>query len=215
MCEGDPELLFCENETNSRRLYGTNAVGFFKDGISDYVVGGVLAAVNPDRLGTKAAALYRLTLPAEGLRRRLAPGTPGLADFDAAMRQRWTEANEFYDALQRDIADPTPNWYSVRRPAGMLWSKQLYCFDIPEWVRGDPLQPEPPRSRRQGRNGDRLHLNNADIVSMPDKWEYPWHAAWDLAFHCATLALVDLDFAKDQLLLLTRDWHMHRTGSCV
>ena len=106
MCDGDPELLFCENETNSRRLYGTNAVGFFKDGISDYVVGGDLAAVNPDRLGTKAAALYRLTLPAEGLRRRLAPGTPGLADFDAAMRQRRTEANEFYDALQRDIADP-------------------------------------------------------------------------------------------------------------
>jgi len=217
ICDGMPELLFCENETNPRRLWGLDASGFFKDGINDYVIGGDKAAVNPARRGTKAAAHYRLDLPAGGsarlrLRLCLDEGATGFADFDRTLRRRRAEADEFYDALQTDLADADARLVQRQALAGMLWSKQFYYIDIPEWLKGDPMQPPPPAARRSGRNVDWFHLNNADIIAMPDKWEYPWYAAWDLAFHCVTLALVDPSYAKNQLVLLTREWYMHPNG---
>jgi Glycosyl hydrolase family 63 C-terminal domain len=216
--DGRPQFLFCQNETNIRRLWGASAPGHhFKDGINDYVVNGDTAAVNPDPRGTKVAAHHRLGLsPGESarLRARLAPvgQVSGLGDFDRVFDQRRAEADEFYADLQQDIADPDARLVQRQALAGMLWSKQFYYIDIPEWLNGDPLQPPPPAARRHGRNSDWPHLNNADIVAMPDKWEYPWYAAWDLAFHAVTLALIDPSFAKAQLLLLTRDWYMHPNG---
>ncbi len=217
-CEGDPEFLFCENETNVRRLWGMKAPGeYFKDGINDYIVNGDREAVNPARLGSKLAAHYRLALPGRGdarLRVRLAPegANPGFDDFRHILRRRRAEADEFYDTLQQDIDDRDTRLVQRQAFAGMLWTKQFYYFDVPEWLDGDPLQPKPPESRRHGRNAQWRHLNNADIVSMPDKWEYPWYAAWDLAFHCVTLANLDPGYAKNQLVLLTRDWYMHPNG---
>ncbi|KTS17625.1 glucosidase, partial [Methylobacterium indicum] len=126
--------------------------------------------------------------------------------------QRLAEADAFYAALQRDIADPDARLVQRQALAGMLWSKQFYHFDVRRWLAGDPAQPAPPEARRHGRDSDWTHLNNADIVSMPDKWEYPWYAAWDLAFHCVTFALIDPAFAKGQLILLTREWYMHPNG---
>ena len=217
-CDGRPEFLFCQNETNIRRLGGIDAPGHhFKDGINDYVVNGDTAAVNPDPRGTKVAAHYRLSLPpgeSSRLRARLTPAghETGLDDFDRVFDRRRAEADEFYAELQQDIADPDARLVQRQALAGLLWSKQFYYFDVPEWLNGDPLQPTPPAARRNGRNSDWPHLNNADIIVMPDKWEYPWYAAWDLAFHAVTVALIDPSFAKNQLLLLTRDWYMHPNG---
>jgi hypothetical protein len=217
--DGDAELLFCDNETNVRRLYGVNATGFFKDGINDYVVGGDRTACGLAG-GTKAAAHYRRTVPAGGtatVRVRLAPAkpqaaVPPFADFDAVFARRRQEADAFYAALQQDIADPDARLVQRQAFAGLIWSKQFYYYDVPEWLRGDPAQPAPPPERRRGRNSDWEHLNNADILSMPDTWEYPWYAAWDLAFHTIPLALIDAEFAKQQLVLLTREWYMHPNG---
>ncbi len=139
-------------------------------------------------------------------------GLDNIGIFDRTFEQRRAEADEFYAELQHDIADPDARLVQRQALAGMLWSKQFYYFDIPEWLRGDPLQPPPPAARQHGRNSDWPHLNNADIIVMPDKWEYPWYAAWDLAFHAVTLAPIDPSFAKSQLLLLTRDWYMHPNG---
>ncbi len=217
-CDGRPEFLFCQNETNIRRLCGIEAPGHhFKDGINDYVVNGDTEAVRPDRRGTKVAAHYQLSLPgAESGRLRarltLADHPTGLDDFDRVFDQRRAEADEFYAELQQDIADPDARLVQRQALAGMLWNKQYYYIDIPEWLNGDPLQPPPPAARRHGRNSDWPHLNNADIILMPDKWEYPWYAAWDLAFHAVTIALIDPRLAKNQLLLLTRDWYMHPNG---
>ena len=218
VCEGAPEFLFCENETNVRRLWGIEAPGqYFKDGINDYVVNGNLNAVNPARLGTKAAAHYPMTLPAGGeaqLRLRLATGgdEPGFDDFTEIFNRRRAEADQFYAALQHDMDDADTRRVHRQAIAGMLWSKQFYHYDIPEWLDGDPLQPAPSGARQHGRNSAWRHLNNDDIVSMPDKWEYPWYAAWDLAFHSVILARVDPGYAKNQLVLLTRDWYMHPNG---
>ena len=217
ICDGAPELLFCENETNTRRFWDQDIRGFFKDGINDYLVAGDRDAVNPDAVGTKAAAHYRFVVAGGAssrvrFRLRRDEATGGLADFDEVMALRRAEADEFYVALQADVADPDARHVQRQALAGMLWSKQFYYIDIPEWLRGDPSQPKPPAARQRGRNADWEHLNNADIVSMPDKWEYPWYAAWDLAFHCVALAHVDPDFAKEQLLLLTREWYMHPNG---
>jgi hypothetical protein len=217
-CDGRPEFLYCENDTNTRRLWGTAATGHhFKDGINDYIVNGDTEAIKPDRRGTKAAAHYRLDLPAGNsgrmcARLTVADHAAGLGDFDRIFDQRRTEADEFYAELQQDIADPDMRLVQRQALAGMLWSKQFYYIDIPEWLNGDPMHPAPPAARRHGRNSDWLHLNNANIISMPDKWEYPWYAAWDLAFHAVTFALIDPGFAKNQLLLLTRDWYMHPNG---
>ncbi|HEV2673007.1 MAG TPA: glucosidase [Aliidongia sp.] len=212
------ELLFCENETNTRRLFGTDAQGFFKDGINDYVVSGDRGAINPLRQGTKCAALTKLTVPALGARRvrlRLRPegqAKDPFKDFARLFAKRKVEADEFYEALQSGIADPDARLVQRQALAGLLWSKQFYHIDVPRWLAGDPTQPAPPAERKHGRNSEWMHLNNADIVSMPDKWEYPWYAAWDLAFHCVTFALIDPEFAKSQLVLLTREWYMHPNG---
>ncbi|MBS0209548.1 MAG: glucosidase [Planctomycetes bacterium] len=216
-CEGQPELLFCENETNVRRLFNAEAPGPFKDAFHNYLIAGQRDAVNREQTGTKAAAHYTLNLPAGGsaqVRVRLAPEdvAGGFADFDAVMTARRREADEFYADLQRDVADADARLVQRQAFAGMIWNKQFYYYDVPQWLRGDPAQPPPPTGRRQGRNHDWQHLNNADVISMPDKWEYPWYAAWDLAFHCIPLALLDPEFAKHQLVLLTREWYMHPNG---
>jgi len=215
--EAGSELLFTENETNARRLWGVATHGYFKDGFHERIVDGREQAVNPAHTGTKAAFWRRLTLPAHGkaqvrlcFSHRLQEQP--FADFDRLMDERRGECDEFYRALQRDM--PCDDARSIQRQAfaGLIWSKQFYYLDIPQWLQGDPGNPAPPPARRRGRNADWEHLNNADIISMPDKWEYPWYAAWDLAFHCIPLALIDSQFAKQQLLLLTREWYMHPNG---
>ena len=233
-CEKPEDLLFCDNETNIRRLYGQEAAqGYFKDAFHDYVVGGKKGAINPGRRGTKACALYRLAVRPGGsttVRLRLCsaeagsvagcaqkPGRNGpqksaSADFDTVLAARRREADEFYAKLQKDITDADARNVQRQALAGMIWSKQFFYYDIPEWLNGDPGQFPPPSERKRGRNREWAHLNNADILSMPDKWEYPWYAAWDLAFHCIPMALVDAEFAKSQLLLLTREWYMHPNG---
>src|SRR6266481_4665280 len=217
-CDGKPELLFCDNETNSRRLYGqADAQGFFKDGFDEYVVHGNQSAVNANRTGTKAGALYKLTVPAGGSREiclRLAQDYKAkpFSDFAAIFASRMKEADEFYGELQQDIAGADARNVQRQAFAGMIWSKQFFYYDVPEWIKGDSNQPAPPAGRKHGRNHEWSHLNNADIISMPDKWEYPWYAAWDLAFHTIPLALVDPEFAKSQLTLLTREWYMHPNG---
>jgi Mannosylglycerate hydrolase MGH1-like glycoside hydrolase domain len=213
-----PELLFCDNDTNAARLFGGEPEpGFFKDAFHDCVVQGDRSAVNPQRRGTKAAAHYVRQVPAGGsveIRLRLANNSPArpFADFSRVFDDRRREADEYYAALQTGIAEADARLVQRQALAGMIWSKQFFHYDVPEWLDGDPAQPPPPLERRRGRNNDWRHLNNADIISMPDKWEYPWYAAWDLAFHCLPLALVDAEFAKHQLLLLTREWYMHPNG---
>jgi hypothetical protein len=211
-------LLFCENETNVQRLYGVNGVsGYFKDGINDFVVQGNVNAINPEQRGTKAAASYMLAVPAGGsveVRVRLTDAIQEkpFAGFEKTFAQRLKEADEFFSELQSSLTNIDAKNVQRQAIAGMLWSKQFYYYDVPQWLNGDPGQPPPPENRKRGRNSDWLHLNNADIISMPDKWEYPWYAAWDLAFHCIPLAMVDPDFAKEQLVLLTREWYMHPNG---
>jgi hypothetical protein len=211
-------FVFCDNDTNPRRLFGMAAAGYFKDGINDWLVAGDEGAINPANTGTKCAAATGLQLAAGAsatLRFRLAPDDAGAltqGDFDQVFATRIGEADQFYASLQKDIADTDARLVQRQALAGMLWSKQYYHFDVRRWLNGDPGQPVPPAARKTGRNCEWQHLNNADIVSMPDTWEYPWYAAWDLAFHCVTFALIDPDFAKSQLILLTREWYMHPNG---
>jgi hypothetical protein len=215
-CEGRPELLFTENETNYERLYHSpNGGPFVKDGINDYVVHGYHGRVNPRQTGTKMAARYSLEIePGETrvVRLRFADGDRKFDDFDSIFAARIVEADEFYAPL----CDPasSDDLRSVQRQAfaGMLWSKQFYCYEVKAWLEGDPAQPPTPPERLHGRNSGWTHLYNSDVISMPDKWEYPWYAAWDLAFHCLTLSLVDSEFAKDQLILMLREWYMHPNG---
>jgi Glycosyl hydrolase family 63 C-terminal domain len=220
-CEGMPQMLFTANETNNHRLFGSENASFFvKDGINDYLVHGVKTAVNPEEWGTKAAAHYARTVAAGEtvtVRLRLSEAAPagGKAldgEFDRIFAERKKEADEFYDSvIDKSFAADRK---SIMRQAlgGLLWSKQFYHYDINRWLKGDPAGPPPPTQRLNGRNHEWCHLYNADVISMPDKWEYPWYAAWDLAFHCIALALVDSDFAKEQLLLMTREWYMHPNG---
>jgi hypothetical protein len=219
-CEGSPELLFTENETNARRLFGTESYSpFVKDGINDHIVHGVKEAVNPEQVGSKAAAHYKMSLGSGetvAIRMRLADsdfkGTNAFDAFDKTFTLRQCEADEFYTTVvPQDLSADAQN---VMRQgfAGMLWSKQFYHYVIKDWLRGDPDNPLPPEERSKGRNHQWTHLYNADVISMPDKWEYPWYAAWDLAFHCIPLALVDSDFAKEQLTLMLREWYMHPNG---
>ncbi len=218
--DGSPELLFCENETNARRLYGMEVGGFFKDAINDYVVHDDRNAVSPDAEGSKCALLYRLPLAAGGraiVRLRLrsadaADASDPLSGFDAIVRQRRTEADAFHEAVQHEITDAERRAVQRAAFAGMLWSKQFYYYDVPQWLDGDPAQPPPPPERASGRNAGWQHVNNYDVLSMPDTWEFPWYASWDLAFHCITLAAIDPDFAKAQLVLLAREWYMHPNG---
>ena len=256
VCEGAPELLFTENETNQQKLFGApNRTPYVKDGFNNYVVNGESGAVNPEQTGTKAAALYKIRVKAGAsatLRLRLtdrignqrvaevrrilngparkslgaAAATSGLQDsaigtlsdtslgisFDEIFAKRIAEADEFYS--QRTPKNLSKDAQAVQRQAfaGMLWSKQFYHYDVNAWLGGDSGEQPPPSSRLHGRNKEWGHLYNEDIISMPDKWEYPWYAAWDLAFHCIPLAQIDPDFAKEQLTLLLREWYMHPNG---
>ncbi|HEY5232680.1 MAG TPA: glucosidase, partial [Verrucomicrobiae bacterium] len=219
--DGNPTLLFTENETNARRLYGQlDTQGFFKDAFHEYVIAGNKSAVNPAQAGTRAGALYELTVPAGqsvSVRLRLAKtDAPSVAkpwdDFDAIFSLRQSEADEFYAGLQHAMSDADAKMVQRQAFAGMIWSKQFFHYDVPVWLKGDPAQPPPPPERKHGRNCNWKHLNNADVISMPDKWEYPWFAAWDWAFHCVALAEIDADFAKSQLVLLMREWYMHPNG---
>ena len=215
VCEGAPELLFCDNETNATRLFGAGGPRYPKDGINDYVIKGA-DSVNPDRVGTKCAARYRLTVPARGsavVRLRLSRGAAQPVDTaDAILATRKAEADEFFGSVIPAGLSADARNVMRQALAGMLWSKQFYHYVVRDWLNGDPDQPAPPPERKNGRNADWGHLHNADVLSMPDKWEYPWFAAWDLAFHCIPLALVDSDFAKEQLVLLLREWYMHPNG---
>ena len=209
-------LLFCENETNPR-LFGLDATGYWKDAFHDYIVHERTEAVNPQQNGSKVAGHFRLQVPAgasRAVRLRLVKGDidTSLDDFDQVFDDRQLEADTFYGELQTDIPDEDARRVQRQALAGMIWSKQTYRYDVHDWLDGDPTQPPPPPERRAGRNSDWRHLNNTEVISMPDKWEYPWYAAWDLAFHCIPLALVDPEFAKRQLDLLTREWYMHPNG---
>ena len=210
-----PELLFCDNETNTMLLWGVAGRSQFpKDGINDHIVRGA-ATVNPANRGTKAAFRHHLLVgPGETatVRLRLSPDGKSGQDFDLVMAAREREANEFYAALTPGGASPDEAMVLREALGGMLWSKQFYHYDVHRWLVGDPAGPRPPDSRLTGRNAGWEHLNNRDVISMPDKWEYPWYAAWDLAFHCVALARVDPEFAKAQLLLLCREWFMHPNG---
>jgi hypothetical protein len=220
-CDADPELLFTENETNFARLYGVpNRSRHVKDAFHEFVVHGRSDAINPDRVGTKAAARYVPEIgPGEAFTCRLrfadqAFSRPAGAfgDFDRVFAARRAESDQFYAAVTPAAMSADGQQVMRQAFAGLLWSKQFYHYVIDEWVAGDPADPPPPRERRSGCNHQWVHLHNEDVVSMPDKWEYPWYAAWDLAFHCIPLALVDSDFAKEQLILLLREWYMHPNG---
>ncbi|HEX4823887.1 MAG TPA: hypothetical protein VFV19_06215 [Candidatus Polarisedimenticolaceae bacterium] len=210
-------LLFTENETNVRRLYAVDAPGPFKDAFHEAIVDGRTEALAHESSGTKAGIQVQREVRAGGsvvLRFRLsaASHTRPFADFDDVFEARLEEADAFYAEVQKAIKSEDARHVQRQAFAGMIWSKQFYHYDVPQWLAGDPGQPAPPRERRTGRNREWPHLNNADVISMPDSWEYPWYAAWDLAFHTIPLALVDPAFAKEQLVLLTREWYMHPNG---
>ena len=221
-CDGSPELLFTDNETNCQRLYGVeNPTPYVKDGINEYIVHGVQNAVNPIQVGTKAAAHYLLTIGAGKTEtvqlhlmntERSSTDAAFDAEFDHTFAVRQREADEFYATLTPEGLSPDARSVMRQALAGMLWSKQYYHYDVNRWLTGDLQQPPPPSERLHGRNHEWTHLYNADVISMPDKWEYPWYAAWDLAFHCIPLALVDSQFAKQQLILMLREWYMHPNG---
>jgi len=224
----DPQLLFCENETNTARLFGSAPVTAYpKDGINDHVIHGA-ATVNPAESGTKCAFWYQVTVPAgqtTELRLRLRPAASGSGrsattataalgkDFDQVMAARRAEADEFYAELTPDGASADEALVLRQASAGMLWSKQLFYYDVARWLDGDPTQPKPPEVRKHGRNSKWQNFDAFDIISMPDKWEYPWFAAWDLAFHTIPLAHLDPAFAKYQLILICREWFQHPQGA--
>lgn len=214
------EAWFCENETNTPALYGSAVEGYFKDGFHQRLIHGNTSATNPQQQGSKVGLHHALMIPAgqsRSIRVRLSRVGKGkkadaFAEFDGLMALRRAEADAFYGDLQAHLVNDDARLVQRQALAGMIWSKQFYYFDIPQWLEGDPGHPAPPPGRKHGRNSEWAHLNNAEIISMPDTWEYPWYAAWDLAFHCVPLALVDPEFAKQQLLLLTREWYMHPNG---
>ena len=217
--EGARELLFTENDTNTALLFGTpNRTPYVKDAFHRFVIQGEPEAINPAERGTKAAAHYFDFIAAGGSRtyrwrlsnrRNRQPFGKG---FDNLFRRRIAETDDFYAAVQKPGLSEDELLIQRQALAGMLWTKQLYYYDVPQWLRGDPVLPAPD-TRKNGRNGDWDHLHNYDVISMPDKWEYPWYATWDTAFHCISLALVDADYAKRQLTLSTREWYMHPSGA--
>ncbi|MGC2108427.1 MAG: glucosidase [Candidatus Korobacteraceae bacterium] len=212
-------FLFCENETNVQRVFGGGShSGYFKDAFHDYVIDGAKDAVNPEQRGTKAAALYRLQIAPQAsttVRLRMRSGEPdtdAFASFEQVFADRIREADEFYAAVHAGLDDGDARRVQRQALAGMLWNRQTYHYNVFDWLQGDPGQPPPPPQRNSGRNHDWVHLNSDEVLAMPDKWEYPWFAAWDLAFHCVALSLVDAESAKRQLVLLGREWYMHPNG---
>ena len=216
---GDGNLLFTENETNNERIFNSaNASPYVKDAFHRTVVDGQREAVNPERQGTKATVHYADDIPAGEtrvyhLRLSKQPNPQPFADFEQIIALRIEEADAFYGAIQNPTLGDDERNVQRQAWAGMLWSKQMFYYDIHQWLKGDPGAPPPPPTRKHGRNSDWEHLSNFDIISMPDKWEYPWYATWDLAFHCIPLAEVDPDFAKRQLMLFTREWYMDPNGA--
>jgi hypothetical protein len=218
-CDGAPELLFTENESNLQRLWGQpNASPWVKDAFHRYVVSGDGAAVNPAKAGTKAAARYVLDVPAGGsaaVRLRLsaaAQAEPFGAGFDATVAARLADADEFYQRITPPSLSEDERRVHRQALAGMLWSKQYYLFDVDAWLKEHEAHPLVGAGKKGVRNAEWFHMFNGDVISMPDKWEYPWYAAWDLAFHTISLALVDFDFAKEQLLLMLRSLYAHPNG---
>lgn len=215
--EEKPAALFCENETNTLKLYNSPGTGTSKDGINEYIIHNKKDAVNSLSRGTKAAYNYELSIGAgksKTIRLRLTSKfhAEPFQEFNSLFKKRELEADEFFGEMQVDIKDKDEKEIQRQAIAGMLWSKQFYYYEVSKWLKGDPTQPPPPPERKHGRNHEWAHLNNADIISMPDKWEYPWYAAWDLAFHTIPIAMVDPEFAKQQLILLTKEWYMHPNG---
>ena len=223
VAEPPQEVLFTDNETNFQRIFGSpNSSAFQKDGIERFLLHGENGAVNPAHTGTKTALHYRRTLAAGEtwtVKLRLMkadampdPGASLQTSFDATFANRLHEADEFYGALAPDALDEETRSIQRQAFAGMLWNKQFYHYVVERWLNGDPTEPPPPAARLTGRNSDWRHLFNDDVLSLPDTWEFPWFASWDLAFHTLPLALIDPEFAKRQLMLLTREWYMHPNG---
>ncbi|HEY1940467.1 MAG TPA: glucosidase [Candidatus Angelobacter sp.] len=214
--------LFTENETNNDKLFSAkNSSPYVKDAFHRYLIDNETAAVNPALQGTKTAVLYKFTIPAGGevsIKLRLRKDQTDLSsaalgnDFDSTFVDRRAEADEFYAAIIPATTDDDTRNVMRQAFAGLLWTKQYYHYVVRDWLNGDPAEPLPPEVRKDGRNHAWGHIYNSDVISMPDKWEYPWYAAWDLAFHCVALALVDPDYAKDQLVLMLREWYMHPNG---
>jgi hypothetical protein len=217
-CEGDPELLFTENESNASRLWGQpNPSQYVKDAFHNFVVSGNRDAVNPNKTGTKAAAHYRLEVPSGGskavrLRLSARPSSDAFGAFDKIFASRLADADEFYDRVTPPSLSEDERRVHRQALAGMLWTKQYYYFDVDRWLDEHNAHPFMGTQHGQIRNTDWFHMLNSDVISMPDKWEYPWYAAWDLAFHTIALSLVDFDFAKDQLLLMLRGLYAHPNG---
>ncbi len=212
------DLVFCDNETNQEKLYGIpNERKYTKDAINDFIVWGDRSRLNPANTGTKAAAIYELEIPAGGKKsikmrmQRQVEENP-LDICRESMEKHRKEADEFYETIQQRVVDEDLRSIQRQAYAGMMWSKQFYYYDVERWLEGDPGRYSPPQERKKGRNHNWRHLQNYDIISMPDKWEYPWYAAWDLAFHCIPIARIDPEFAKSQLLLLLNEWYMHPNG---
>lgn len=216
--EDDGEALFTNNETNRERVHNAeNYHDYFKDGVNDYVVNGELFAVNPAKKGTKSAVHHKLSVPAgesRTVRFRLTTKNlqNGFDDFDDIFEQRLKEADEFYEVIHDQVPEGDLRDIQRQAYAGLMWSKQYYYYNIKEWLDGDHGRDTPHEKRKEGRNRHWRHLHNEDIISMPDKWEYPWYAAWDLAFHTIPIARIDADFAKDQLLLLLNERYLHPNG---
>jgi len=212
------DLLFTENETNFERLWGVpNRTPFVKDAFGEAVIRGRAEATNPALEGTKAAAHYVLDVPAGAtssvlLRLSSARQEHPFQGADAIFASRKAEADAFYTSLEGEGFDADVRNVQRQAFAGLLWSKQFYHYNVHTWLDGDPVGPAPPRERQSGRNSDWRHVDNSDVIAMPDTWEYPWYAAWDLAFHCIPMALIDPEFAKGQLVLLLREWYMHPNG---
>lgn len=211
------QLLFTDNKTNPAVWGQPSTNEYYKDAFHRAIVDQHFASTTPNHDGTKVGILYHFKVAPRGtatVNVRLRPTSKASAfeDFDRVFEQRIREADEFYSTLQAGIEDEDRRRVHRQAMAGLVWTKQHYYFDVEEWLEGDPGQPPPPAARKKRRNADWRHLNNDDIISMPDKWEYPWYAAWDLAFHCIPLALMDPYFAKEQLRLLLREWYMHPNG---
>ncbi len=218
LCDGAPELLFTENESNASRLWGQpNPSPYVKDAFHAYTISGRGEAVNPAKVGTKAAAHYVLDVPGGGsktirLRLTAAKGDKAFGGFEETFKSRIADADEFYDRISPKSLNEDERRVHRQALAGMLWSKQYYYFDVDRWLQEHKSHPLLGSAGRGGRNTEWFHMLNADVISMPDKWEYPWYAAWDLAFHAISLALVDFDFAKEQLLLMLRSLYVHPSG---
>ncbi len=217
-CEGAAELLFTENESNATRLWGQpNLSPYVKDAFHQYVISGANDAVNPLKTGTKAAAHYVLEVPAGGskvarLRLSANPASDAFGTFDQIFDSRLADANEFYDRITPKELSEDERRVHRQALAGMMWSKQYYYFDLDKWLSEQNAHPSAGSGRERRRNSEWFHMLNSDVISMPDKWEYPWYAAWDLAFHTLSLSLVDFDFAKEQLLLMLRNLYIHPNG---